>query len=102
MLRVKTPPIRMINIAKCYRRQSDVSHVQMFHQFEGLVVGDDISIVNLKGTLDYFAKSFFGPKDVLVLDLIIFSLQNHLLKWILAAAFVEAKAANFVKLGGWN
>ena len=61
MLKVKTPPIRMINIAKCYRRQSDVSHVPMFHQFEGLVIDKDISIVNLKGTLDYFAKSFFGP-----------------------------------------
>jgi phenylalanyl-tRNA synthetase alpha chain len=61
MLRVKIPPIRMINIAKCYRRQSDISHVPMFHQFEGLVVDENISIVNLKGTLDYFAKSFFGP-----------------------------------------
>lgn len=60
MERVKTPPIRMVNIAKCYRRQSDVSHVPMFHQFEGLVVDKSISIVNLKGTLDYFAKTFFG------------------------------------------
>lgn len=55
------PPIRMLNIAKCYRRQSDVSHTQMFHQFEGLVVDTDISIANLVGTLDHFAKSFFGP-----------------------------------------
>ena len=62
MKRVKKPPIRMINIAKCYRRQSDVSHYPMFHQFEGLVIDTDISIVNLKGTLDYFAKNFFGEK----------------------------------------
>ena len=61
MKRVKTPPIRMINIAKCYRRQSDVSHTQMFHQFEGLVIDRDITISNLKGTLDYFARNFFGP-----------------------------------------
>lgn len=54
------PPIRMVNIAKCYRRQTDSRHLTMFHQFEGLVVDKDISIVNLKGTLDYFAKSFFG------------------------------------------
>jgi phenylalanyl-tRNA synthetase alpha chain len=60
MQRVKTPPIRMVNIAKCYRRQSDASHYPMFHQFEGLVVDREISIVNLKGTLDYFAKSYFG------------------------------------------
>lgn len=52
--------IRMLNIGKTYRRQSDVSHTQMFHQFEGLVVGKDISIVHLKGTLDFFVKSFFG------------------------------------------
>lgn len=55
-------PIKMLNIAKCYRRQSDVSHTSMFHQFEGLVVGIDISIANLKGVLDYFVKSYFGEK----------------------------------------
>lgn len=54
--------IRMLNIAKCYRRQSDVSHTQMFHQFEGLVVGRDISISHLKGVLEYFVKSYFGEK----------------------------------------
>ena len=63
---VKTLPkdkelaIKMLNIAKCYRRQSDVSHTPMFHQFEGLVVGKDIAITHLKGTLDYFVKSYFG------------------------------------------
>ena len=63
MMRTK-PPIRMINIAKCYRRQSDVSHTPMFHQFEGLVVDKNISIANLKGTLDYFAKTYFGKDRV--------------------------------------
>lgn len=53
-------PIRMLNIAKCYRRQSDVSHTPMFHQFEGLVIDKNISITHLKGTLDYFVKSYFG------------------------------------------
>lgn len=58
------PPIRMINIAKCYRRQSDVSHTPMFHQFEGLVVDKNISIIHLKGTLDYFAKTYFGKNRI--------------------------------------
>ncbi len=61
MERVKTPPIRMINIAKCYRRQSDISHTVMFHQFEGLCIDKGISIANLKGTVDYFAHQFYGP-----------------------------------------
>lgn len=55
------PPIRMINIARCYRRQQDATHTQMFHQFEGLVVDKHINIQHLKGTLDYFAKEFYGP-----------------------------------------
>ena len=53
-------PIRMMNISKCYRRQIDVSHVPMFHQFEGLVVDEGINITHLKGTIDYFVKKFFG------------------------------------------
>jgi phenylalanyl-tRNA synthetase alpha chain len=54
------PPIRMINIGRCYRRQQDVTHIQMFHQFEGLVVDRGINIQHLKGTLDYFAREFYG------------------------------------------
>jgi len=57
-------PIRMMNISKCYRRQSDVTHVPMFHQFEGLLIDKNVSIAHLKGTLDYFAREFFGPKRV--------------------------------------
>lgn len=53
-------PIRMINIAKCYRRQSDISHSPMFHQFEGLYVDKNVSIKHLIGVIDYFGKQFFG------------------------------------------
>jgi len=53
-------PIRMINIAKCYRRQIDISHTPMFHQFEGLYIDTNVSIGHLKGVLDFFAKAFFG------------------------------------------
>ncbi len=62
MERVKNPPIRMINIARCYRRQIDVSHTPMFHQFEGLLIDRNVSIANLRGTLDFFTINFFGPQ----------------------------------------
>ena len=62
MERVKTPPIRMLNIAKCYRRQQDVTHTAMFHQFEGLVIDRGINISHLKGTLDHFAQKYYGSK----------------------------------------
>lgn len=62
MQRKKKPPIRMLNVGKCYRPNYDASHAPMFYQFEGLLIDQDIAITHLKGTLDYFAKQYFGPK----------------------------------------
>lgn len=64
MERLKKPPIRMLNVARCYRRQIDISHTPMFHQFEGLLIDKNVSIPNLKGTFDYFTTRFFGPRRV--------------------------------------
>lgn len=58
------PPIRMCNIGKCYRPNYDLSHTPMFHQFEGLVIDSGIAITHLKGTLDYFAREYFGKNRV--------------------------------------
>jgi len=55
-------PVRMLNVAKCYRRQVDISHAPMFYQFEGLVIDQGINITHLKGTLDFFVKQYFGPQ----------------------------------------
>lgn len=57
---VKTPPIKMINIGKTYRRQADATHNPMFHQFEGLVIDKDINITHLIGVTEYFARAYFG------------------------------------------
>ncbi|MFQ5452395.1 MAG: phenylalanine--tRNA ligase subunit alpha, partial [Candidatus Paceibacterota bacterium] len=62
MLRVGTPPIKMINIAKTYRPNWDASHVPMFHQFEGLCIDKHINITHLKGTIEYFMKAYFGEE----------------------------------------
>jgi len=61
MERLRIPPVRMLNISRCYRRQIDISHTPMFHQFEGLLIDKNISIGDLKGTLVFFTKNFFGP-----------------------------------------
>jgi phenylalanyl-tRNA synthetase alpha chain len=53
-------PIRMINIGKCYRRQATARHLPMFHQFEGLMVDENVSITDLRGVFDFFVKRFFG------------------------------------------
>lgn len=54
------PPIRMVNINRTYRRQSDVSHTPMFHQFEGLMIDKGVTVAHLKDVLERFAKQYFG------------------------------------------
>lgn len=60
LLRRKKPPVRMISIARCNRINSDPSHTPMFHQFEGLCIDRNVTIEDLKGTIAYFARSFYG------------------------------------------
>ncbi|NPA15604.1 MAG: phenylalanine--tRNA ligase subunit alpha [Deferribacteres bacterium] len=55
-----SPPIRIIAPGKVYRRDFDVSHTPMFHQIEGLLVGERVTFAELKGTLEEFAKRIFG------------------------------------------
>ena len=53
-------PIRMINLNRNYRRESGISHIPMFHQFEGLLIDEGVTIAHLKGVLNYFAQNYFG------------------------------------------
>ncbi len=54
-------PIRMIAPGRVYRRDDyDASHAPMFTQVEGLVIDENITFADLKGTLDYFCKKIFG------------------------------------------
>ena len=56
------PPIRIIAPGAVYRRDAtDPSHGAQFYQVEGLVVDHDIRLSDLKGTIEYFARSLFGP-----------------------------------------
>lgn len=57
------PPLKVVIPGRTYRNEdiSARSHF-MFHQIEGLFVDKDVSFIDLKQTLLYFAKEFFGPK----------------------------------------
>ncbi len=55
------PPIRMICPGKVFRNEAtDATHEAQFFQIEGLMVDKDVSLANLKGTLEYFFSRFFG------------------------------------------
>ena len=60
------PPIRVISPGRVYRSDAvDATHSPMFHQCEGLVIDKGITMADLKGTLDTFAKAMFGDKTEL-------------------------------------
>ena len=57
----QTPPIRIIAPGSAYRRDEiDATHLSVFNQLEGLYVGTDVSLPDLKGTLEYFLRELFG------------------------------------------
>ena len=55
-------PIRMICPGKTYRRDDDATHSHQFGQFEGLVIDKNVTLANLKGTLEVMAKTLLGEK----------------------------------------
>ena len=63
-MREREPPIRIIAPGRVYRCDSDMTHSPMFHQIEGLVVGEDVSFAHLKGTLHDFLRHFFERDDL--------------------------------------
>ncbi len=63
-MRTHQPPIRIIAPGRVYRRDDlDLTHTPMFSQVEGLVVGEGISLTDLKGTLLTFARDMFGERS---------------------------------------
>lgn len=62
-MKANDPPIKIISPGRCFRYDElDATHSPMFHQIEGLVVDEDVTMADLKGTLDLFAKRLFGEE----------------------------------------
>jgi phenylalanyl-tRNA synthetase alpha chain len=62
-METEKPPVRIVVPGKVYRRDNpDATHGYMFHQIEGLAVDTDITFCDFKGTVEYFAREFLGPK----------------------------------------
>ncbi len=55
-------PLRIVCPGKVYRRDEDATHSHQFMQIEGLVIDEDISMADLKGTLELFCKAILGEK----------------------------------------
>ena len=58
-MRARKPPMALIAPGRVYRNDSDMTHTPMFHQVEGIVVGENVSFANLKAMLHTFVERFF-------------------------------------------
>jgi phenylalanyl-tRNA synthetase alpha chain len=58
-MRAQRPPLSVIAPGRVYRKDSDMTHTPMFHQVEGMAVGENISFANLKAMLHTFVERFF-------------------------------------------
>ncbi|MCH7225826.1 phenylalanine--tRNA ligase subunit alpha [Haloferula sp. A504] len=62
-METEKPPVRIIAPGSAYRRDEiDATHLSVFNQLEGLYVDTDVSLGDLKGTLEYFFHELFGPE----------------------------------------
>ncbi len=95
-------PLYIIVPGRVYRRDNpDSTHSPMFHQIEGLAVDTDITFGDLKGTLDYFAKRFFGEKVRTRFDPTFFPFTEPSGQMSVSCWVCGGSGCGVCKQGGW-
>jgi phenylalanyl-tRNA synthetase alpha chain len=95
------PPVRIIAPGKTYRRDSDVTHTPMFHQVEGLVVDEHITMADLKGTLETFLKAMFGADREVRLRPHFFPFTEPSVEVDVSCMFCDGAGCRLCKGSGW-
>jgi phenylalanyl-tRNA synthetase alpha chain len=96
------PPVRLIAPGRVYRRDDfDLSHTPMFTQVEGLVVGEDVSLADLKGTLTAFAQELFGADRRVRFRPSFFPYTEPSAELDISCASCQGKGCSMCKHSGW-
>jgi phenylalanyl-tRNA synthetase alpha chain len=96
------PPVRLIAPGRVYRRDDfDLSHTPMFTQVEGLVVGEQVSLADLKGTLTAFAKELFGADRRVRFRPSFFPYTEPSAELDISCASCQGKGCGMCKQSGW-
>ncbi len=96
------PPIRTISPGRVYRNEAISARAHcMFHQVEGLYVDKGVSFAELKGTLDYFAKSLFGPDVSIRMRPSYFPFTEPSAEVDMSCTICMGKGCNVCKHSGW-
>lgn len=95
-------PIKIICPGKVYRRDSDdATHSHQFTQIEGLVIGEDIRMSDLKGTLSLFAKEMFGDEREIRLRPSFFPFTEPSVEMDISCFKCDGAGCNICKKTGW-
>ena len=95
------PPVYVIAPGKTYRRDSDATHTPMFHQVEGLVVDEGITLGELKGTLIAFAQAMFGQDRRVRLRPHFFPFTEPSLEVDVSCMLCDGSGCRLCKKSGW-
>ncbi len=95
-------PLHILIPGKCYRRDNpDSTHSPMFHQIEGLALGESITFADLKGTLDFFARKFFGEKTRTSFHPSFFPFTEPSGEVAISCPFCDGEGCRVCKRSGW-
>lgn len=94
-------PVRMICPGKTYRREDDATHSHQFTQAEGLVIDENISLADLKGTLEIFAKKIIGENSRLRFRPSYFPFTEPSYEVDVSCFKCGGKGCNLCKQTGW-
>lgn len=97
----RKPPIKMLCPGRTYRSDSDASHTPIFHQIEGLVVDEGVTLSDLKGTLEYMAKNLFSQKTEVRLRPSYFPFTEPSMEVDLTCSACSGKGCSLCKGTGW-
>jgi phenylalanyl-tRNA synthetase alpha chain len=94
-------PLAIIAPGRVYRRDSDMTHAPMFHQLEGLVVGENVSFANLKAVLHGFLQAFFERDLAMRLRPSYFPFTEPSAEVDMSCVFCDGKGCRTCKQTGW-
>jgi len=94
-------PLAIIAPGRVYRRDSDMTHSPMFHQLEGLVVGENVSFANMKAVLHGFLQAFFERDLALRLRPSYFPFTEPSAEVDMSCVFCAGQGCRTCKFTGW-
>lgn len=95
------PPFRMVSLGKVYRPDYDISHTPMFHQIEGLMIGEDVSFSNFKAMLELIVKRIFGENRKVRFRPHFFPFTEPSAEMDVECAMCSGKGCRLCKNTGW-